>query len=160
MIRTLITRKEPQVHFLKCYTSLIGSFDPDEVIFMLYMGHITKLKQLGYRTNYTQQYHMMRMGIGRRIFKKCEERFIKIGLLYKDILPKSVVRYLFDLNHFYSLVETIDAFKCTETARRFCDELLDGPNAMLISDITIELVREWAQKDQTTHGSLYEDDDF
>ena len=31
---------------------------------------------------------------------------------------------------------------------------------MQISDITIELVREWAQKDQITHGSLYEDDDF
>lgn len=158
MIRILTSRKEPQVHFLKCYTSLIGSFDPGEVIFMLYMGHITKLKQLGYRTNYSQQYHMMRMGIGRRIFKKCEERFIKIGLLYKDILPKSIVRYLFNFARFYDLVEILDNFKSTETSRRFCEELLDGPRAMKIDDITEEFIREWIEQEIIKHGRAYDND--
>lgn len=137
---------------------IIGAFDPEEVIFMLYMGHITQLYKLGYRTCNSQQYHMMRMGIGRRIFKKCEERFIKIGLLHKEVLPKSIVRYSLNFTSYYKLVNILNLTQCTEMNRRFCDELLNDPNAMLIDDISENTMRQWTEQDRIKNGAFYDDD--
>ncbi|MBR5801798.1 MAG: hypothetical protein IKY25_03515 [Alistipes sp.] len=150
--------KEPRAHFLKCYSSLMGAFDPEEVIFLLYMGHITKLGQLGFRTTQSQQYHMMRMGIGRRVFKKCEERFLKIGLIDKDVMPKSIVQYWLCIRSYYKLINILAFFKCTETSRRFCEEVLNGPNAMQVRDLDKECVGLWFERDRDRNGTLAIDD--
>ena len=34
-------KKTPALRFFKCYTALVGAFDPAEVIFILYMEQMT-----------------------------------------------------------------------------------------------------------------------
>ena len=63
-------KKTPALRFFKCYAALVGAFDPAEVIFILYMEQMTALCRMGYNTTHSQQYHMMRMAIGKRLFKR------------------------------------------------------------------------------------------
>ena len=78
-------KKTPALRFFKCVAALVGAFDPAEVIFILYMEQMTALCRMGYNTTHSQQYHMMRMAIGKRLFKKYVEKFTKMKLLIKVI---------------------------------------------------------------------------
>ena len=133
--------------FSKCYTALIGAFDPEEIIFLLYMEHHTWLSNRGYPTVRSQQYHMMRMAIGRRIFKQCVDRFTHIGLLELIVVDNSY-DYILDMRLYSKLVAILDGFKSTMMARHFCDEFLNCASEKLLADINSEMVEEWIKKQQ------------
>ena len=139
-------KKTPALRFFKCYAALVGAFDPAEVIFILYMEQMTTLGRLGYSTSHSQQYHMMRMAIGKRLFKKYVEKFTKMKLLIKVAKCDGNIDFGIDTMLYEKLVRTLDSFKSTMLARQFCDEMFGGNSVVSLVDLDAEMLDEWKQK--------------
>lgn len=139
-------KKTPALRFFKCYAALVGAFDPAEVIFILCMEQMTALCNMGYRTAHTQRYHMMRMAIGKRLFKKYVEKFTKMKLLIKIPADDTNVDFGIDTKLYEKLVLFLDSFKSTMLARQFCDEMFGGENVMSLVNLNYTMVEVWKQK--------------
>ena len=139
-------KKTPALRFFKCYAALVGAFDPAEVIFILYMEQMTALGRMGYSTSHSQQYHMMRMAIGKRLFKKYVEKFTKMKLLIKVAMCDGNIDFGIDTKLYEKLVRTLDSFKSTMLARQFCDEMFGGSSVVSLADLDANMLDEWKQK--------------
>ena len=139
-------KKTPALRFFKCYAALVGAFDPAEVIFILYMEQMTALCRMGYNTTHSQQYHMMRMAIGKRLFKKYVEKFTKMKLLIKVIMSDGNIDFGIDAKLYEKLVLVLDSFKSTMQARQFCDEMFGGNSVVSLVDLDSNMLDEWKQK--------------
>ncbi|UVV58198.1 hypothetical protein NXY28_18160 [Bacteroides thetaiotaomicron] len=67
--------------FLKCYSRMLGVFDPEEIVFMLYMADLSRLRGKGFDTLRSKRTHMANTGIGSRLFDRCVRRMTALGLL-------------------------------------------------------------------------------
>ena len=139
-------KKTPALRFFKCYAALVGAFDPAEVIFILYMEQMTALSRMGYSTSHSQQYHMMRMAIGKRLFKKYVEKFTKMKLLIKVVMCDGNIDFGIDTKLYEMLVRTLDSFKSTMLARQFCDEMFGSSSVVSLVDLDAKMLDEWRQK--------------
>ena len=136
-------KKTPALRFFKCYAALVGAFDPAEVIFILYMEQMTVLSRMGYRTTHSQQYHMMRMAIGKRLFRKYVDKFTKMKLLIKILTSDGNVDFGIDIDLYNKLVLFLDSFKSTMIARQFCDEMFGGSSVVSLADLDTKMLDEW-----------------
>lgn len=139
-------KKTPALRFFKCYAALVGAFDPAEVIFILYMEQMTALCRMGYNTTHSQQYHMMRMAIGKRLFKKYVEKFTKMKLLIKVITSDGNIDFGIDIKLYEKLVLVLDSFKSTMQARQFCDDMFGSSSVVSLVDLNSNMLDEWRKK--------------
>lgn len=139
-------KKTPALRFFKCYAALVGAFDPAEVIFILYMEQMTALGRMGYSTSHSQQYHMMRMAIGKRLFKKYVEKFTKMKLLIKVITSDGNIDFGIDIKLYEKLVLVLDSFKSTMQARQFCDDMFGDSSVVSLVDLNSNMLDEWRKK--------------
>lgn len=132
--------------FFKCYAALVGAFDPAEVIFILYMEQQTALVRMGYSSTRSQQYHMMRMSIGRRLFKKYIEKFSKMKLLIMSPTADGGIDFCIDTLLYEKLVLALDNFRSTIQARKFCDEYFGGKEVVPLTNLDSDMLDEWNKK--------------
>ena len=110
------------------------------------MEQMTALGRMGYNTTHSQQYHMMRMAIGKRLFKKYVEKFTKMQLLIKVITSDGNIDFGIDTKLYEKLVLVLDSFKSTMQARLFCDEMFGGSSVVSLVDLDANMLDEWKQK--------------
>ena len=67
--------------FFKCYSRMLGVFEPEEIVFMLYMADLSRLRGKGFDTLRSKKTHMVNTGIGSRLFDRCVRRMTALGLL-------------------------------------------------------------------------------
>ena len=95
-------------HFLKCYIRMLGVFDPEEIVFMLYMAVLSRLRGKGFDTLRSKRTHMANTGIGSRLFDRCVRRMTALGLLERVPL-KGMYDYLWDRQAYERLIEILNA---------------------------------------------------
>ena len=89
---------------------------------------------------------MMRMAIGKRLFKKYVEKFTKMKLLIKVIMSDGNIDFGIDTKLYEKLVRTLDSFKSTMQARLFCDEMFGGSSVVSLVDLDANMLDEWRKK--------------
>ena len=89
---------------------------------------------------------MMRMAIGKRLFKKYVEKFTKMQLLIYAITSDGNIDFGIDAKLYEKLVLVLDSFKSTMQARQFCDEMFGGSSVVSVVDLDAEMLDEWKQK--------------
>lgn len=94
--------------FLKCYSRMLGVFDPEEIVFMLYMADLSRLRGKGFDTLRSKRTHMANTGIGSRLFDRCVRRMTALGLLERVPL-KGMYDYLWDRQAYERLIEILNA---------------------------------------------------
>ena len=94
--------------FLKCYSRMLGVFDPEEIVFMLYMADLSRLRGKGFDTLRSKRTHMANTGIGSRLFDRCVRRTTALGLLERVPL-KGMYDYLWDRQAYERLIEILNA---------------------------------------------------
>ena len=89
--------------FLKCYSRMLG-----EIVFMLYMADLSRLRGKGFDTLRSKRTHMANTGIGSRLFDRCVRRMTALGLLERVPL-KGMYDYLWDRQAYERLIEILNA---------------------------------------------------
>lgn len=108
-----------RVPFLKCYLPLLGAFDASEVVFMLYMADLTRLRGAGYRILRGKRAHLACTGLGLRVFNRCVEKTTRMGLLTRES-TEGMYDYLWDMGRYERLVGMLSRFRDVESRRNFC----------------------------------------
>ena len=75
---------------------MLGVFDPEEIVFMLYMADLSRLRGKGFDTLRSKRTHMANTGIGSRLFDRCVRR-------------KGMYDYLWDRQAYERLIEILNA---------------------------------------------------
>ena len=96
------------VPFFKCYSRLLGVFEPEEIVFMLYMADLSRLRGKGFDTLRSKKTHMANTGIGSRLFDRCVRRMTALGLL-KRVPLKGMYDYLWDGRAYERLITILNA---------------------------------------------------
>ena len=96
------------VPFFKCYSRLLGVFEPEEIVFMLYMADLSRLRGKGFDTLRSKKTHMANTGIGSRLFDRCVRRMTALGLL-KRVPLKGMYDYLWDGRAYDAPASALDA---------------------------------------------------
>lgn len=87
---------------------MLGVFDPEEIVFMLYMADLSRLRGKGFDTLRSKKTHMANTGIGSRLFDRCVRRMTALGLLERVPL-KGMYDYLWDRQAYERLIEILNA---------------------------------------------------
>lgn len=87
---------------------MLGVFDPEEIVFMLYMADLSRLRGKGFDTLRSKRMHMANTGIGSRLFDRCVRRMTALGLLERVPL-KGMYDYLWDRQAYERLIEILNA---------------------------------------------------
>ena len=87
---------------------MLGVFDPEEIVFMLYMADLSRLRGKGFDTLRSKWTHMANTGIGSRLFDRCVRRMTALGLLERVPL-KGMYDYLWDRQAYERLIEILNA---------------------------------------------------
>ena len=82
--------------------------DPEEIVFMLYMADLSRLRGKGFDTLRSKRTHMANTGIGSRLFDRCVRRMTALGLLERVPL-KGMYDYLWDRQAYERLIEILNA---------------------------------------------------
>lgn len=125
--------------FLKCYSRMLGVFDPEEIVFMLYMADLSRLRGKGFDTLRSKRTHMANTGIGSRLFDRCVRRMTALGLL-KRVPLKGMYDYLWDGRAYERLITILNAPASALDARTVGRQLFVSMerNILSISDKEIE----------------------
>ena len=125
--------------FLKCYSRMLGVFEPEEVVFMLYMADLSRLRSKGFEPLRSKRTHMANTGIGSRLFDRCVRRMTALGLLERVPL-KGMYDYLWDGRAYERLITILNAPASALDARTVGRQLFVSMerNILSISDKEIE----------------------
>jgi hypothetical protein len=125
--------------FFKCYSRLLGVFEPEEVVFMLYMADLSRLRGKGFETLRSKRMHMANTGIGSRLFDRCVRRMTALGLLERVPL-KGMYDYLWDGRAYERLIKILNVPASALDARSVGRHLFVTleRNILSISDKEIE----------------------
>ena len=131
--------------FFKCYSRMLGVFEPEEIVFMLYMADLSRLRGKGFDTLRSKRTHMANTGIGSRLFDRCVRRMTALGLLERVPL-KGMYDYLWDGRAYERLITILNAPASALDARAVGRQLFVSMerNILSISDKEIEELREKA----------------
>ncbi len=130
--------------FLKTYCALIGSFTPDEVLFMVYMMDLTNLRSKGYNTIRSKKEHMTNTAIGLRVFDKCTAKMTRMGLLER-IPVNGMYDYVWDMDAYRKLLEMLVGIKIPAHRSNFCKNFFDKQEKSVFS-ITEDEIKAWSGK--------------
>lgn len=134
------------IPFLKCFSSLVGAFTPEEVIFMLYMADRARLREKGYDTLRSKRYYMENMKIGSRIFDKCVEKTTSMGLLER-ISVSGMYDYLWNMEAYGRLVRVLAELRTSFRIKAFCHQMFEVEKRTVMS-VSDKDVRRWLENGQ------------
>ncbi len=132
--------------FLKMYCALIGSFTPEEVMFMVYMADLINLRNKGYNTIRSKREHMTNTGIGLRVFDKCVAKTERMGLLER-IPVNGMYDYVWKLDAYRRLLNMLADIKIPAHRSNFCKYFFDRREKSVFS-ISEDEIKAWKGKIQ------------
>lgn len=128
--------------YLKCHSSLLGAFKPAEIIFMIYMDDLNRLREKGYRTPRGKRAHMAATNLGLRAFDGCVEKTACMGLLEQRSGKGACTVYFWDTQLYARLVRILHNIGESSHAAAFCRQFFDAGKRTVCS-ITDEEVERW-----------------
>lgn len=133
-------RKDPP--YLKCYSSLLGAFKPAEIIFMMYMDDLNRLREKGYRTPRGKRAHMAATNLGLRTFEGCVAKMTCMGLLEQRFEKGACTVYFWEPQLYARLVRILHNIGNVSRSAAFCRQFFDAGKRS-VSSITDEEVERW-----------------
>ena len=128
--------------YLKCYSALRGAFKPAEIIFMMYMDDLSRLREKGYRTSRGKRAHMAATNLGLRAFGRCVEKMTHMGLLEQRLEKGACTAYFWDVRSYARLVRMLHSIGDSSRSAAFCRQFFDVGKRSVAS-ITDEEVECW-----------------
>lgn len=105
--------------FVKCNLNLSCMFDPNEIIFIMHMLHISYIRSKGYNTVWSKKHLMLRTNIRLRTFDRCVKRMTELKLLER--MPQDgMYDYLWNISIYNRLLTILCATTDINSLIAFC----------------------------------------
>lgn len=125
--------------FVKCYLNLCQMFDPAEMIFLLNMLYMEHLNLRGINPNWSKTFLMKKMRIGEKVFKRCEKKFLQLGLLY-EVKTGKRKKYGWHMENYEKLLRIVNSSANIFIIERLCKKVFGEANKNLYDMSETEIV--------------------
>ena len=136
-------------NFTKICNNLCYLFDYQEIGFLMHLTQINFIRECGYNTSYSRDFMLKKFRMNVRVFQRCTNRFIEMGLLEKK--RKGLhFDYLLNKKRYERLLDIVCATNDVFALTKFCKkEFIKGSRTIdSITDSEIQILREQGESNK------------